>query len=145
MIMNDTDARLYALLEERGVEPTLNRLLVLAALDDSRHPLTAKKMLDDILASHKVNRVTVYRILDLLVEKGVINRVSTGERAVSYCVRDSGWVHGHSHFHCTSCGKVQCIDNHTLKIDEDALLEKLPMRVSNIDLRFDGICEACSR
>lgn len=143
--MKNLDAKLYALLEGRGVEPTLNRFLVLASLDGSRYPMTAKEVLEAILARHKVNRVTIYRILDLLVDKGVINRVSAGERAAGYCVRDTGWGQGHSHFHCTVCGKVQCIDNNSLNIDEEALLAAIPMRVDTIDLRLEGVCEACSR
>lgn len=142
--MREPYEKLYALLEGYGLEPTLNRFLVLSALDDSRCPMTAKEVLEATLVNHKVNRVTIYRILDLLVDKGVIHRVSTDDRAASYCFRESDWVHGHSHFHCTVCGKVQCIDNHTLNIDEDALLANLPMRVSQIDLRLDGVCEECS-
>ena len=141
----DTDVTLYALLQGQGVEPNLNRLQVLTVLEGSQHPMTAKEVLDTILESRKVDRVTIYRILDLLVDKGVLNRVSTGVGAASYCLRESGKNDGHSHFHCTVCGKVQCIDNNTLNIDKDALISAIPLRVSNVDLRLDGICEECSQ
>lgn len=133
----------YKKLVQYGIEPTLNRLLILDVLKKSTHPLAAKDVLDSVLTSHAVNRVTVYRILDLLADKGVINRVSTGTRATRYCANSTSWTHGHSHFHCTRCGEVKCIDNHLLNIDETSLLDALPMQISNIDLRLDGICESC--
>lgn len=131
------------MLEEIDLAPTLNRLLVLAVLMDSDHPLAAAEVHRKLLSDHKVNKVTVYRILDLLEEKGVVNRISSGERAALYCLRRGRWTGGHSHFHCLQCGEVQCIDNEALRFNEDRVGHALPLEVSNIDLRLDGVCAGC--
>ena len=133
-------------LEQAGLEPTLNRVLVLTELRNSERPLTAKEAYERVLARHRLNRVTVYRILDLFAEKGVVRRIHSGERSLHYCCRESSWPHGHCHFHCLRCGAVQCLDAGRLPISEEALEAALPIAagvVSNIELRFDGVCPAC--
>lgn len=127
-------------LEKTGLEPTLNRILVLSALTGGDHALTAKEVYEAVLATHRVNRVTVYRILDLLEEKGIANRVSFGEGVRRYCVGRH-----HSHFHCTGCDEVLCIDNATLHFDEESVGRALPIQVSSVDLHLEGLCERCRR
>ncbi|CCH50197.1 Fur family transcriptional regulator [Pseudodesulfovibrio piezophilus] len=129
----------HEFLEQTGLDPTLNRILILSAVVASGHPLTAREVFEAVLDEHKINRVTVYRILDLLADKGAINRISTGERALHFCVG-----HDHSHFHCTQCGQVQCIENTTLQFDEDAIANSVGMTVKTIALHLEGVCENCS-
>ena len=139
----DDSCSTQAMLERFGMDPTLNRILVLAALTGSDHPLTAKEVYEQVKHEHKLNRVTVYRILDLFADKGVVNKISSGERSFCYCARPGRWPHGHCHFHCTCCGEVQCIDRSLLVIDEVELKERLPMDIRSIELRLDGVCAAC--
>ncbi len=126
-----------------GLDPTLNRILVLTALSESDHPLRAKDVYEDLRQRHKLNRVTVYRILDLFAEKGVVSKISSGERSFCYCACFGRWLQGHCHFHCTRCGKVECIDKDLLPLDEEALKNRLSMDVQHIELRLDGVCTSC--
>ena len=126
-----------------GLDPTLNRLLVFSVLFASDHPLTAKEVYEELRQGHKLNRVTVYRILDLFAEKGVVSKISSGERSFCYCARFGRWLAGHCHFHCTRCGKVECIDKDFLDLDEEILKNRLALDVQHIELRLDGICTAC--
>ena len=138
--MADVQDTAREFLEQIGLEPTLNRMLVLSAITGSNHPLTAAEVHQKVLASHSLNRVTVYRILDLLAEHGAINKITAGERSFHYCANERKNF-GHSHFHCTSCGEVTCIDNDAIDFNEQAL--SLPRGVSNVDLRLDGVCPVC--
>ncbi len=133
------DARLKA----SGVEPTLNRILVLSALDAAGRPLSAGEVYDRVLHRHRVNRVTVYRILDLLTQRRVVNKVSTGERSYGYCAHPDD--RAHCHFHCTNCGRVQCIETPGPPLDAAGLKASLGLEISNIDLRLDGLCDDCRR
>lgn len=126
-----------------GLDPTLNRLLVLTILLESDHPLTAKEVYEGLCREHTLNRVTVYRILDLFAEKGVVNKISTGERSFCYCACIERRRQGHCHFHCTRCGKVECIDKELLALDEEAVKNRLALDVQHIELRLDGVCTAC--
>jgi Fur family ferric uptake transcriptional regulator len=142
MPSDDAKDAIRSFLAETGLEPTLNRMLVYSAVADSDRPLTARQVLDRVLAEHRVNRVTVYRILDLLAGCGAVNRIPATDGAARFCARGR-WPHGHSHFHCTRCGEVQCVDNAALHLDSKALGDALPMHVSHVDVRLDGICAAC--
>lgn len=137
--LRDTAGAARAFLEKTGLEPTLNRILVLSAVAGGDHPLTADQVHRTVLREHRLNRVTVYRILDLLADRGVVNRINSGERAMLFCAGRS-----HSHFHCTGCGKVQCIDNTTLHFDEEAVARSLDMTVSHVDLHLEGLCAECA-
>jgi len=137
------DAR--ELLEHCGVPATENRLLVLRALAGADQPQTPQtpQTPQELLArlSGRMNRVTLYRILDLLVERGVVARHNAGERAFRYCLGQG--VHGHSHFHCTRCGATQCLDSKLLEPGLSRILSGLPMRVEMAEVTLGGVCEGC--
>jgi Fur family ferric uptake transcriptional regulator len=84
----------------------------------------------------RMNRVTLYRILDLLVERGVAARHNAGERSFRYCLGRG--VHGHSHFHCNRCGQTQCLDSRLLEPGLSRILSGLPMRVEMAEVTLGG-------
>ena len=137
-------------LESCGVPVTANRLLVLRALAGAAHPLTPQELLAGQTGltgrtglAGRMNRVTLYRILDLLVERGAVARHSGGERSFRYCLGRG--AAGHSHFHCTRCGATQCLDSRTLEPGLSRLLSSLPMRVDMAEVTLGGVCESCLR
>jgi Fur family ferric uptake transcriptional regulator len=126
-------------LEICGVAATENRLLVLRALSGADQPQTPQQLLAGL--EGRMNRVTLYRILDLLVEHGAVARHNAGERAFRYCLGQG--VHGHSHFHCTRCGQTRCLDSKFLEPGLSRILSGLPMRVEMAEVTLGGICEGC--
>ena len=55
------------LIEHSGLGKTPNRLRVLEIIGNSPHPVSAQEIIAALNQNRDVNRVTVYRILDLLV------------------------------------------------------------------------------
>jgi len=131
------DAR--ELLQAKGLAPTSKRALVVQSLAEAARPMTPQELLERLGA--QLNRVTVYRILDLLVAHGLATRHNAGERAFRYCLR-SGPA-GHAHFTCTHCGHTECLDSRTLNAGISELLAGLPMRVETAEIRFGGVCQNC--
>jgi Fur family transcriptional regulator, ferric uptake regulator len=127
------------LLKGCGLSATANRLLVLHALSGAGQPQTPQELLAALAG--RMNRVTLYRILDLLVEHGVAARHSAGGRAYCYCLGQG--LHGHSHFHCTRCGQTQCLDSRLLEPGLSRILSGLPMRVDLAEVSLGGLCENC--
>ncbi|MBU1039644.1 MAG: transcriptional repressor [Proteobacteria bacterium] len=127
------------LLEHCGVAATENRLLVMRALSGADHPQTPLELLAQL--DGRMNRVTLYRILERLVERGVVARHNAGERAFRYCLGRG--VAGHSHFHCTRCGATQCLDSALLEPGLSRILSGLPMRVDMAEITLGGVCEGC--
>ena len=66
------------------LEVTGNRLRLLEVIGNNTYPLSAVDIFKTLERTCSINRVTVYRILDLLVAHGLVDRISTGGRAFYY-------------------------------------------------------------
>jgi Fur family transcriptional regulator, ferric uptake regulator len=127
------------------LEITENRLRVLEIIGNSGFPLSAADIYKTLARSSTVNRVTVYRILDLLVLKGVIERISTGGRAFYYGLAPNTHHRPHPHFYCTRCGQMDCLTPESLDLNAAPLWKNFPGRIDKIEVRVDGICKNCLR
>ena len=124
-----------------GLAATEKRLLVVRALAEAEGPATPQELLATLGA--RLNRVTLYRILDLLVEHNVATRHNAGERAFRYCLHTGH--ENHAHFTCSRCGHTECLDSGGFGADLSELLSHLPMRVDTAEIRFGGVCQGCLR
>jgi Fur family ferric uptake transcriptional regulator len=126
-----------------GLETTANRLHVLEVVGNNSFPLSAGDIFKTLGRRSSINRVTVYRILDLLVDHGVVERLSTGGRAFYYGLAPNNHHRPHPHFYCKSCGQMDCLNPESLKIDTDPLWKTFPGQIDKVEVRVDGICKNC--
>ena len=133
------------LLASARLEATANRMRVLEVIGNNRFPLSAGDIYKTLARSTSINRVTVYRILDLLVDRGVIERISTGGRAFYYGLAPNEHHQSHPHFYCTSCGQMDCLDPESLSVETDPLWKTFPGRIEKVEVRVDGVCKNCLR
>jgi Fur family ferric uptake transcriptional regulator len=132
--------RARELLAGRGVRPTRARVLVLSHLLAESEARSPRLIHAAVGGEAVVNRVTLYRILDLLVAHGLASRSSAGDRSLRYCSGRS--AQRVCHFHCLGCGQVRCLDPGLLPLPE-AMKANLGVLVERIEVRVDGLCEAC--
>lgn len=130
-------------LQKAGLEVTEHRLQVLMAVGNKPHPSSASEVLDLIRVKKDINRVTVYRILDLLVEHEVLNRLGLGEKSQRFCLRGAR-ENEHPHFHCTGCDRYLCLNVPALPFDHKALAD-LSLDIRHVDIRLEGLCPACQK
>nr|WP_319393667.1 transcriptional repressor [uncultured Desulfobacter sp.] len=102
--------------------------------------MSAADIHETLVKSAHINRVTVYRILDLLVEKQIVCRIATGGRAAYYGMAPNARHPAHPHFYCTRCGRMDCLTPETVNIDFQAFENTFPGRIDKFELRLDGIC-----
>lgn len=133
------------LLERSGVGLTDHRLTVLQVIGNSSRPLSHQEIHRTVRRFHAVNRVTVYRILDLLVDKGVVERISSGDRSFRYGLAPSANHPLHPHFFCNVCGDMECLDPGALDIDVRSLQRSYASLIQKVEVRLDGICKNCLR
>jgi len=126
-----------------GIDATRNRAAVLESIAGCRHAPSAREILARVRARRAINKVTLYRILDLLVEKKIICRNSTGDRSFRYCLGTAGTADSHCHFFCTRCGSMLCVDMESLPAGARDLIGLLSMHVDRVEIRLDGVCSAC--
>jgi len=150
-------ARARLRLREVGLRVTIARVRVLAELASSGGLLSHQDI--ELRMGHDpVDRVTLYRVLDSLVEHGLVHRVSGSDRTWRF-----GIAHGaagatgkaaagsqsgtyqqghdlHAHFQCSDCGKVVCLS-------EVAAGRSLPVprgyRAESVELTVRGRCPRC--
>ncbi|MFC3107849.1 Fur family transcriptional regulator [Undibacterium arcticum] len=122
----DASALAQVQLRAASVRVTPARLKVLAALLGARRAFTHQDMQD---AFADLDRVTLYRALDCLIEAGLAHKIAGDDRVFRYSAGtdhlERGAVdadvlttaasmpqqHQHSHFKCTRCAKVFCLDD----------------------------------
>ena len=134
-----------ALLESHGLEGSPNRLRILEIIGNSSSPLSAQEIYETLHRTHNVNRVTVYRILDLLTEKKLTDRIIAGDRSFRYGLAPNANHQRHSHFYCTKCGNMECLSPESLHLDMESLTQTFPGLIEKAEIRLDGICKNCLR
>jgi Fur family ferric uptake transcriptional regulator len=131
------------LLRARDLERTLNRLRILEIVGSSPHPLSAQEVFALASCGQNINRVTVYRILDLLVEKRLLEKISAGDRSFRYGLAPNAHHSRHAHFYCTGCGRMECLSPGSPRVDMAPLESTFAGMIDRVEIRLDGICETC--
>jgi Fur family ferric uptake transcriptional regulator len=133
------------LLENSQLEPTPKRLQVLEVIGSNNSPLSAQQIFDTLSRTANINRVTVYRILDLLVDRGLVDRISGGGRSFVYGLAPNDNHPAHPHFYCRYCGSLECLNPESLNVDMQSMQRTFPGIIENVEVRVDGVCKNCLR
>jgi Fur family ferric uptake transcriptional regulator len=125
-----------------GKRMTVQRRLVLEALERAKHHITAEDIATRIRARHpQIDPSTVYRNLEALEELGYVTHTHFEDRVTRWHLADS---HRHGHLVCRQCGAE-------LEVPM-TLLEPLARRLKaehgfHADLAHSavvGVCRACA-
>jgi Fur family ferric uptake transcriptional regulator len=137
------DCNYPEMLEAVGLSPTPNRVNILSLVGGNNSPLSARDIFRILRRNSAINRVTVYRILELLVEKGLVERMSSGGRSFHFGIAPNENHRPHPHFYCRRCGALECLRPEALPIDLRPLENTYPGRIEHVAVRVDGICKTC--
>ncbi|HEX5125848.1 MAG TPA: transcriptional repressor [Rhodocyclaceae bacterium] len=131
-----TAARIRAL----GARATPARLAVLHLLESAKRALSHHDI-EQALDDAGFDRVTLYRVLDWMVESGLAHRVADAQRVFRFSVAaPSSPMHTlHAHFRCDACSRVFCL--------EDVVVQspRLPagFHGSGVEFCVTGHCAQC--
>jgi Fur family ferric uptake transcriptional regulator len=137
------DCNYVEMLKGAGVRPSLNRIRVLELIGANQNPLSARDIYRTLQRSDAINRVTVYRILELLVEKGLVEKMSSPDRSFHFGLAPNENHRAHPHFYCRRCGALECLRPEALPLDIRPLETTYPGRIENVAVRVDGVCKTC--
>lgn len=117
----------------KSVESILNEF------NTNTEAISAKKLIEQL--DYKLNKTTIYRVLDKLEEDGVLQCFigKNGLKWYAKCKDYSSNNHQdvHPHFQCSDCGKVDCLD-------VSITIPKIPNRkIEFSQLLIQGKCEEC--
>ncbi len=129
-------------LQGLGVRRTALRLALLEALGSEARAFTAGELLGRIRQQRRVNKVTVYRLLEEFTGLGLVRRVPAEGKAARY---ELACEHHppHPHFQCQDCGEVQCLEPVPLAEVWATLRGPLGNRADRLEIRVAGLCRLC--
>ncbi len=129
-------------LARQGLKLTAVRLAVLEILGAAPRAMQAKEILEAIRGRRRVNKVTVYRILEDFTQRGMVRRLSLDGRVSHY---ELACEHHppHPHFQCQTCREVQCLEPVPLARVWAELQGPVGNRADHIDIRVEGLCHKC--
>lgn len=141
-IDHDAFAAAVESLRSIGAKLTTPRRLILGLLQAAPAPQTHRDVLEGLhtLQLAGIDRVTVYRVLDWLVEQGLAHKAADGQGIFRFSQAQPGMVHeSHVHFRCTRCGGVFCLK------DAPPQRPKLPkgFRLGGMTVDIRGECASC--
>lgn len=117
--------------------------ILLAAPSALTHQEVARAALE---TGRALDRVTLYRVLDWLVEQGMAHKIAAEDRVWRFnaAPRDDANApdgHAHAHFQCRVCGRLYCLDE--LRA---APVYSLPpgFTCEQAELTLRGVCANCT-
>ena len=136
-----TTAAAVQVLHEHGYRATPQRLLVHDAVSHLRHA-TPEQILTHIhRTSPAVNLSTVYRVLEVLEDVGLITHAHIGTGSATYHATDAP---AHLHFRCGGCGRVQSLPAEVADPFVQAVHARLGFRADVTHAGIDGRCRDCT-
>ena len=138
---------------QTGARVTGARVKVLAVLMEADEALThteVQRRLEQGNGPELLDRVTLYRVLEWLVDAGLAHRVAGVDRVWRFSAHgDAGDPvkapgHGHGHFKCRDCDRMFCMDS-TPRLAE-AVQDMLPAGFAGdaLELTVVGRCAECA-
>ncbi len=137
--------RLPAAAAERAIRAagerlTAPRAAVLATLLAARQALTHHEIEQALARRLAVDRVTVYRVLDWLVDLGLAHRIAGEDRTWRFLASHGEEHATHAHFMCSRCGRTICLDGVAVPPSVKVPRGFAPSRV---ELNVKGVCASC--
>lgn len=139
--MHNIDS-IISYLKTRGARLTPARKAMITLLANSQHPLAA----DDLRVALEsqgitVNKTTIYRELDFLLENEVIRSVQFHDAKKHYEIAQGAH---HHHVRCVKCERVEDVHvDHQAESMEKQIAKEHNFKILNHSLEFFGLCPKC--
>lgn len=140
-----TDWRDYVhqVLAQAGLKRGGARERVIELLAGQPCALSAVEIEDELRSSGRpTGRASIYRVLELLAEHGLVERVSVGDGQARFERVQLGGHH-HHHLVCDRCGRLEAFDDPGLEHAIDRLSVRLGARIESHDVLLRGACRSC--
>jgi Fur family ferric uptake transcriptional regulator len=133
----------YANLQTAGFNRGGARDAVIEVLGEQACALTATEIERRVRADgRRVARASIYRTLDLLVARGLAERVLVDQGEARFEPLEPSGEH-HHHLFCGQCGRLVPFDDPGLERAIHKLEDRLGVTVDSHDVLLRGACEQC--
>jgi Fur family ferric uptake transcriptional regulator len=128
------------ILKKRNLKATSNRVNLLTKIQNNGSAMSYSNIQSTM---QPIDRVTLYRTIEKLKEKGIIHTAFQSNNEIYYAIcgmdcSSENHIDNHIHFKCLKCETVTCEDV------LNSLNISLPKHeIHNISVNVKGICEVC--
>ena len=129
-----------SLLQQHGIKPTANRLLVARELSSAGRPLSLTELETRL---ETVDKSSIFRTLTVFREAHLVHVLEDSGDGVRYELCHASGEHDddlHVHFHCTHCHKTYCL--HDVPVPPVSVPEGY--QASSSSYLIHGICPDCA-
>ncbi|WP_127836504.1 Fur family transcriptional regulator [Clostridium prolinivorans] len=128
------------LLKKNNIKVTKGRIAILNILLSTEDAVTVDYIYEQCKKRGlKIDLSTIYRTMDILENKNIIEKLNLGEDKFSYIIKKEN----HKHIlECSLCHKEVEIDCPMLQIEE-IIKNKTGFVLTEHDLKIKGICDEC--
>lgn len=131
------------LFSQKGINLTSQRKLIAETLLKSSKHIKAEELYQMVHKKNaKIGLATVYRTLQIMKDRGLIEKRDFGEGCSRY--EDSKAMH-HDHLICLKCSRVIEFDEPTIETLQMEVAKKNRFKVLSHRLELFGYCNNCSR
>lgn len=124
------------ILREKGLKKSAQRISIINILLDKQIPLTESDIKAEM--GDMYDRITFYRTIQTLLEKGVIHRITIDSTTVKYAL-NTAQSHSHIHFYCKMCHAVTCFKE--IPLQEYVL--PAGFEQEECEMLIKGVCGKC--
>jgi len=133
------------ILKENKIKKTLARTAILDILKKIRKPIDVGEIIKRLESIKiKVDKVTVFRNINLLLKKGLVEKVELNEGKYRYEIAS---LPHHHHLVCSSCGNINDIESDSLHNEIDKISKivnkNFNFRIEDHKIEFFGKCKKC--
>jgi Fe2+ or Zn2+ uptake regulation protein len=136
------DTELAALLRERGLRATSQRVVMHRLLRDHDRHLSAEELLSE--ASERLPGVslpTVYATLELFEQLGIVRRVNGGGGTLLWDTR----ADAHHHMICRNCGRIEDMETPLDLERARRSAARSGFQPDRAEVVVSGLCANCAR
>jgi Fur family ferric uptake transcriptional regulator len=143
MAPTDWSEHVHAVLLRDGLKRGGARARVIELLAGQSCALSAVEIEESLRAKGRpTGRASIYRVLELLVDRGLVERLAVGDGQARFEAIDPSGEH-HHHLVCDRCGRLVAFDDPGLERAIDRLSDRLGVRIESHDVLLRGACERC--
>lgn len=129
------------ILTKHALRATSARKVVLACFLQAPFPLAVSDLEKHISKQEeRIDTVTLYRMMDTFVEKGIVEKLELNEGKFRYEL--AGRAH-HHHILCTTCGAMADVSDCVEEELVTKVAQKTKFEITSHALAFYGLCKKC--
>ncbi len=138
--MNTTQIR--ELLQKRKLKVTPTRLNLLSEMDKYGSAMSHSTIQNQL---NPIDRVTLYRTLEILKEKGIIHKAFQENNEIYYAIcgvtcEEHQHHHEHIHFKCLKCNIISCKE-----VNNSSQISLPNHEIHKVSINIEGVCDGCCK